>query len=221
MPPFYKYVCRLQPFSGLPKDQYENTWYTDNLGGAVVPTALTAFYNSLSTWLSTEISSGSGNLKIDVYSKTLGTEPTWGPPDTTYSEYVTGITGSSNLPGEVACCLSFHADLTGIPEYGPPVTGGEHGKSRLRARRRGRVYIGPLSASVMTLESSTQTPRLAAGFLTALTGAATTLKSALTGEWCVYSKVDNAMHPVVGGWADNEFDTVRRRGRTSSSKTLF
>jgi hypothetical protein len=123
--------------------------------------------------------------------------------------------GATGLPTEVAGVLSFHADLTGIAE--------EAGATRPRARRRGRVYIGPLIAGAVDnvtppyfLKEST--------FLATLRQAAVALETASGAAglpWSVWSRSDATLRPVVGGWTDNAPDTQRRRGAAASTRVTW
>lgn len=118
---------------------------------------------------------------------------------------MTAAPSGSALPAEVALCLSFQGARTpGFPQ----------------ARRRGRVYIGPLALVTNTAGRPT------AAFITAMTAAATTFKATITAlpsdtQWAVWSGVDVAAVPVANGWVDNAFDTQRRRGVIPTTKTTF
>lgn len=122
--------------------------------------------------------------------------------------------GTTNFPNEVAAVLSFHGELTGVLE--------EVGTTRPRARRRGRVYIGPLRNPACVV--SDPAPPLSDGFLHALRFGATSMYDAADAagwRWCVWSRAGNTLYPVVGGWTDNAPDTQRRRGQVSSSRVTF
>jgi hypothetical protein len=106
---------------------------------------------------------------------------------------------------EVALCLSFQADpISGVPQ----------------ARRRGRIYLGPLTQGVVTT-----TGRPANAVVDAVAAAGNFLVDSLQGaspvRWTVYSRVGDAMAEVTNGWCDNEFDTMRSRGRLSTYRALF
>lgn len=122
-------------------------------------------------------------------------------------------TANSNLPLEVAAVLSFHADLTGIQE--------EAGATRPRARRRGRVYLGPLTTDGVTITDDA--PLLGPDLRTAMGAAAVALKDAAETDWpwCVWSRADAILRPVVGGWTDNAPDTQRRRGQESTNRATW
>jgi hypothetical protein len=122
------------------------------------------------------------------------------------------------LPNEVALCLSYQAVAIS-------------GESQ--ARRRGRIFFGPLCNTANTL-SATGECRPSAALVTALCGAATLLATpAATAagdlvHWAVYSPttdltetIDDAFQDVDNGWVDNSFDTQRRRGRDATARTTW
>lgn len=120
---------------------------------------------------------------------------------------------SKNLPTEVAGVLSFHASLDGVYE--------EVGATRPRARRRGRIFVGPLNEDAIT---DAPAPVLSTVFTAAMRSNATVMYDALQAdgfEWCVWSRADIALREVVGGWTDDAPDTQRRRGQASTARTVF
>lgn len=114
---------------------------------------------------------------------------------------------SSNLPGEVALCTSY---LAAAESGGHP------------ARRRGRLYIGPLCNAVMA-SSTTTAARPSSTFISDLYRTTKDLAGASTlgARWVVWSRVDQAAHAIVRGYVDNAFDTQRRRGVESTSRSLW
>lgn len=110
---------------------------------------------------------------------------------------------SGGLPEEAALCLSFHGATP------PAVT----------ARRRGRIYIGPLVTSAVIPANGTTPTRPASNFLSTVTGAATALLDSDIG-WSVLSKFAGYV-PIVGGYIDNALDTQRRRGPVTTARTLW
>lgn len=127
-----------------------------------------------------------------------------------YEEYQLNASGpGDNLPLEVAACASFE---------GLPVSGVN------QARRRGRVFIGPLKASAAILPG-TAAPRLNPDFADDLCAAMKGLQAWTTtegGVWLVESRVDpTQVTPVVRGWVDNDFDTQRRRSPRASARTTW
>lgn len=125
-----------------------------------------------------------------------------------YEELQTGMGTDpvgSGLPPEVALCLSFQgAKVSGQPQ----------------ARRRGRVYLGPLAASINTSGvPSNASCLLVTGFGDALLAASDAAAGAW--RWVVYSPTNGTAVNVVDGWCDNAFDIQRRRGFSSTTRFLF
>jgi len=112
---------------------------------------------------------------------------------------------TDGLPSEVALCLSMQgAKSSGFPQ----------------ARRRGRVYFGPIISTVSSGGRPSST------ILTALTGAADVLASGLLASTnsailSVWSVADSSAVHVTDGWVDNSFDTQRRRGVAPTARTTF
>lgn len=132
------------------------------------------------------------------------------PPRVAYVKTFTipaAFSNSSALPPEVAACLSYRAE--------PPNT----------ARRRGRLYIGPLHEDVMTPGTLTTFPTLSTTFRTALTTAGTTLvtqsrvAAGAGGGWVVYSPTGGFTEQIEEFWVDNEADTMRSRGYQTNVRT--
>lgn len=107
-----------------------------------------------------------------------------------------------DLPSEVAACLSFRAELVS----GQPA-----------ARRRGRVFLGPLNAGAGPGSGPD------GGFRSDVARAATELldKNTANCSWGVWSRVDGAVRTVVAGYIDNAWDTQRRRGTEATVRTVF
>ena len=107
-------------------------------------------------------------------------------------------------PEEVAICLSLHG--------APPVT----------ARRRGRIYIGPLSMSTSVIQQSTTTTpsRVQMTGTNAIGVCIAQAAERLRDEaiaagvpWCIRSTVPTENYvPIVSGYVDNAFDIQRKRG---------
>jgi hypothetical protein len=64
-------------------------------------------------------------------------------------------------------------------------------------------------------------PRPAAAFTTALAAAGKRLADRVDTAWAVYSTVDLVARTITNGWADNAFDTMRKRGAGPSARTTF
>jgi hypothetical protein len=119
----------------------------------------------------------------------------------TLPAYTTGTT-VKDLPEEVACCLS----IVGAP----PVT----------ARRRGRLFWGPLNTLAITDASTALPVRISPTFRTQAATALLALAGG-TSAWSIYSPTNDNLVPVVGGFIDNACDTQRRRGPDASARTTW
>lgn len=40
-------------------------------------------------------------------------------------------------------------------------------------------------------------------------------------KWCVWSRENGVMQPVIGGWCDDAYDIQRRRGEKAKSRSTF
>lgn len=112
-----------------------------------------------------------------------------------------GTTGTNTAPAELAWVVSFEA---------PQQSG------QAQARRRGRFYLGPLSASVM----DATTGRFAAAMHDTLGVAVQNLldasQAATTWAWAVYSRANGSAIEVTHAWVDNAYDVQRRRGLSAT-----
>lgn len=206
--------------SGQPRDRVVNTFTffseTDLVVGdwTVINGALEDFYNALNGTATQRISSFmSGALSrtvkptirhYDVDGHLDGTaagspvsESQWG------STLGAGSTGT-NLPAEVAVCLSFAAEFGADVEFAPG--------SRPRGRDRGRIYIGPLNVGAIAAASPGRV--VPDGTLQiALIESAKMLKATpIPGSWAVWSRRSARVLPVDNFWVDDAMDTQRRRG---------
>jgi hypothetical protein len=133
------------------------------------------------------------------------------PPRTPYHTDTTSVAftppDETPLPREVALCLSMHADLSSGVE---------------RARRRGRIYIGPCNINI--LPASHTDFHVSATAVNTLAQAAAALTTELDGHGIaleVWSETDGVGRAVQGGWVDNAYDIQRRRGNGPSARTLW
>jgi len=196
-----------QSFTGLPEHQVTNTLYfapvgplNDTTAGDIV-TVLNAFYDGIQGMYS-QVLTGSVEVKLYDMADPEPRSP-WNPGWGFSMSIPAGTTG---MPEEVAVALSFHA--------APPFT----------ARRRGRIYIGPIGSGSITFGSSGDWCRVNSVTPANLCSDADDLRIAAAAAgipWVVYSRADGVARNVVGGWVDNSLDTIRRRGHDETARATF
>lgn len=196
----------LNPVSGVAADAAVNVWHflTDEevATPALVEGALTDFYNGVRAAISPSIKR-TGGLTLKFYDLA---DP---QPRVPFRETLLNITNTSvplyALPAENSLCLSFQ---------------GQRVSGESQARRRGRIYLGPLGYS-----GAEDWARPSAGLISLLATAGDTLLAAsdaqLHWNWAVWSTVNAEMTVVTDGWVDNAWDTQRRRGLEYTSRSTF
>lgn len=109
---------------------------------------------------------------------------------------------------EVALCITMHGIV-------PPA---------LTARRRGRIYIGPLNNFGVVGGTSSTASHPQPTLIADLQSAAATLAQFNTGfpQWSIRSMVPAENYvSVFNGYVDNAFDTQRRRGPDPTQRNLW
>lgn len=232
----YQTVVTIPKVSGIPEDAVENVWHfasdTADTHATVqtdIVSKLTTFYNTdlgasmantLAFYMGGQLARTTNSCSFRTYFTDDLTGATFfgSPVATTSWTLGTGGAGTS-FPSEVSACLSFHGDLTDIPEteanpVPPPAF------FRPAARRRGRLFIGPL---VSGTSDATGDIHVAATYRADLAAAAANVmaQNDTLSAWVVWSKMDGAVYPVAGGFVDNAFDTQRRRGPDATTRTNF
>lgn len=111
----------------------------------------------------------------------------------------------ATLPDEIAVCLSFSA------------------ASPHTARRRGRVYIGPLNIDTTTQATGTNFTQVAPQFMTDLCVAAARLSSHPDAGWLIAHDANGSPSyaAVETGWVDNAYDVQRRRGEKATTRQTW
>lgn len=195
--------------SAIPDDSFVNTWtfstqsLSEPASSDVIGQGLLAFYNEITTFYSSV--ADLQNTQVQIYALA---DP---EPRTPISEGILPVNaaaGGTLLPNEVALCLSFHALYVS-------------GESQ--ARRRGRLYLGPLNTGATTTTDAPSGPMASPLFIDALEDATAALQTALTanGSHCVYSRADNACRPVDKYFVQNDMDTQRRRGPAPTVRRVW
>lgn len=215
----------MQGDTGLPADVFVNDFAFHFIAGTA-PTSinLTALFGCVDSFYNDVQASGFSVSKFigEAVDRTATHEfqayniAAGGSPVFTLAWLGPGAPGTANvnMPTEVSAVLSFHANLTGLAE--------ESGATRPRARRRGRVFVGPLTTDAVSITDDD--PRLQTSILSTLRQAAIDMhdEAVLAGfTWSVWSRAEDTLFPIVGGWTDNAPDTQRRRGATSTARVTY
>jgi hypothetical protein len=204
---------------GLGQDTVINTWHFegdadaaesdrarwDGLIGGLAG-RLATFYNTIGPYLSMSLA-GSGRIKAYDFAD----PPTRIPR---FEGTFTHPVGGGTLPGEVAVVLSMLA--APLPGVNP-------------RRRRGRVYLGPLTAGVSQyLSTDVPDPVPSSAFVTAVLSATQVMATGGGGAFRLSTfspttiktggSVDSAWNDVASVYIDNAFDTQRRRGGDPTSR---
>lgn len=180
---------------------------------ALFNTKLSAMTFPLATYLSPWLSRAANAVLIETYDATppKGITAPMGPP-LHLETFTLGNSLNPPAPAEIAVVLSLHADYAAIPEHAP-------GK-RPRSSYRGRLYFGPVTTNVFDSDATTSRSRVASAFRTDASLALTAFQVAEP-TWSVWSRSMSAMHPVIGGWIDDDWDVRRSRGPDSLSRTFW
>lgn len=234
----YKAVVTLPYQSGLPEDSANNTLYFLAINAAntqqddidEMQGRLVSFFNdippgeakSISDYIGDQVSRSANACVNSYYFEAAIAPPAqWGSPVGTAS-WTIGIDDNFTVqPAEVAAVLTFHGDLTDIPQTAvnptpPPAV------IRPAARRRGRIYLGPLHASAGAAGGPNADLLVSTAFQDVVLAAATELENTNVNlQWVVASDTAGEVYQVVGGWMDNAFDTQRRRGSAATVRTLW
>lgn len=214
---------------GVPSDDVQNSFAFTT--GSVPPSsaelddimgAIDNFYNAnqslgvaVGHYLSESIATGTNTVDVEFFDLTGHLDGTpHGSPFAVRHFTLVAPPDSSPLPAEVAITMSFNA------AFGTDLE--ESGSMRPKARDRGRIYLGPLNILTLSEEGTTHegfiTPNCKQTIAEAGAGFLADLDLA---TWCVWSRADAALKPVVAGYVDNAFDVQRRRGVRSTARFNF
>lgn len=172
-----------------PRDQLVNNLYFDDHGVTTDPGNLCS---DLAAKWDAWCSVGNPEITVTAY-KVDGPPPHFPEASHTIN---TGLAPPSEIPREVALCLSFYA-------------------GRNLPRQRGRIYLPVCAHTSVTGVRPT----------TALMDSVLALSDDIAGlggldvDWIVYSQTDKVGRNVSHAWVDDEWDTVRRRGLRSTTRS--
>lgn len=206
--------------NGIPADECINTWHFRTGSDAPALDVMAAafdqlgiFYAAIDTFLAGYVAT-----PINFFAYNLA-DPEPRVPMGTASLSIAPGSGAA-FPAEVAICLSYRASL---------VSGSNP------ARRRGRIFLGPLDSDSGT--TGTSDTRIDSGVRSAIATAAEAL-ALRTGasddaRWVVFSPTSAGPPPwsegvleansfdVTFGYIDDAYDTVRSRGALPSARTTW
>lgn len=204
MPDDYYTQVTLEHDSALPEDRTVNTFSVSIVDAdpaaelASWHSALNDFYQLVDQFLSASFS-GAGTIKSYRRADPTPRVPALDTP-------ITITPGTTSLAAEVALVMSFQA----VRVAGEP-----------QARRRGRIFLGPLFATANDSATARPSSTLVSSVANAGDGLITASKASTLWEWQVWSQVDGDGNEVDNGWVDNAFDTQRRRGLRATTRTTF
>lgn len=203
--PLYRTQVQIIAADEIPANAATNTWHCfapDLVELALWETALVAFYEDVSTYISSLAKPTSNNLYFKHYD--LDDPEPRAPVLEGFRDYTPNTTGG--LPPEVSLVVSFQAPKTsGVPQ----------------ARRRNRIYLPFLTAASNTSDGRPSGPLCTAVETAAADLLAASGPTSADWQWMVYSPTDAAFDLVDNGWIDNEWDTQRRRGRVATLRYTY
>lgn len=233
----YRIQNILHSSTGIPADDVVNTFHfvtSEELVDEAVAHALNghvaASYNialadgvwPVSRWLAQDVRGGAAPT-VKAYDEGEGGSPI---AIDTWAGFSAGFDATS-LPSEVAVCLSYKADLSGVAEEAPDGVDLGLAPDRPASRKRGRVYIGPLSRAISVgnparPDATTIIPSLLK-MGTFLGNPTNVVLTDVDATWVVVSDqagpgIDH-FSTILTCWVDDEFDTQRRRGHKATVRT--
>ena len=214
----------LGSISGLAKDAVVNTWHFDSAApvtqvqGEALAAIVIDFYTTLPAGSDQGVkdylaatSLGSPKHTAKVYNM-ADLQPR--VPIATVTDIGVSGAAAGPLPAEVAVCLSFRGSIT---------------SGAVAARRRGRIYIGPLNSNSGVAVAGFLRPTNALMSAMLMQADALAIAAEAAGHtWSVYSPTtaatliedggDFPLTQIVSISVDNAFDTMRSRGPAPTTK---
>jgi hypothetical protein len=210
--------------SGLARDDVVNTFHfwcsvLDEGNLAHIRDMLSKFYNTtasgsaggLATYLSAAISRATP-VKVKCYDlgdpvlhNAEGKVTQMRPLHESSFNLASGGANLGSLPSECAVTLSYYAE-------------------RNQKRYRGRIFLGPMDRSAQGAPELGDS-RISGSVQALIQAKASELASDATFEgirWGLFSTTDQVVrYPVSGGWCDNAWDTIRKRGLKPTGRVSF
>lgn len=172
-----------------PLDMVEDLYCTVPDGGS----------SAAGAWINASINRA---CRLDLYD--LG-DPSPRAPVVTRNITLPAVVGSSaKLPAEVALVSSFQ---------GSRVSG------QSQARRRGRVFWGPLAD--MGTDHTVPTTTLRVALKNSFQAMKEASDASINWQWRIWSPTNENSVLVDNGWIDDAWDTQRRRGPRATARTVW
>lgn len=225
MAKYYESTVSIPYYTGLPKDVVTNTFHW-RWANTIPPdtTALNVLRDAHKSFYEYIFSSGSGVQMAQ-----------WMRPANTRFKLYDLETAKPRVPvRDEVISLTVGQDTT--PQTNPEqaLVGSYQATSisgDIKARRRGRIYLGGLGNNCQAGGSATSfiipNPLLITRFNAAMK-TLRDLSNTYDWFWSVYSPTTNKTQPlsasyftVANGWIDNAWDTQRRRGNTAGTRTTW
>lgn len=201
--PFYSMQVSIGRVTNVPADESVNNWscFAQDTGGlALFAQEVIDFYTASSLSFSNLVRQNGHTFKC--YDRD---DPEPRIPVLTGTFNLTAAPSAAPLPPEVALVISFQGD----PASGSP-----------QARRRGRIYFGPMGAAANGADGRPTAGAI--GVLRTNINALLTASNAATNwTWTVHSRVDGIDTPISNGWINNEWDTQRSRQIAATTRNVF
>lgn len=228
--PTYRIVVTWHKKSGIEVDSVMNTFHYEGPASPTDPQFslwITNYYNWLhnaapftgfapAQYLSEALAVGANAFTVEFFRLPASPGNTGSPLRTFTQSWADPFGVAAPLPNEVAMCLTFQSFVTGsLPEEGP-------GNIRPAARRRNRIYIGPLNVQAISPHGTTKEPLVSDGcsgsFVYGYQESMVTQQQASGWTPVCFSKANWDAHRPLVVWADNAFDTQRRRGDSPTAR---
>jgi hypothetical protein len=229
--PTYKIVVSFNKFSQVEEDRVMNTFHYE---GPASPSTgdmsnwINHFYEwfnvaapftgiKMQIYFSKALAIGANAFTVQFFRLPANTGNT-GSPIATYTQSIsTAWAVTPALPNEVAACLTLQSFQTGqLPEEGP-------GDTRPAARRRNRLYLGPLNTAALSEVTTTHEPKLHDSFTGTVVYAykESMVDGMQAAGWTpvCFSRANWDAHRPLVVWMDDQPDTQRRRGNDPTMKT--
>lgn len=159
--------------------------------------------------------------KLGNRSETLGPEP-HGSPILNFPWEVNAAGTQTSLPQQISCAMTLRArNALNYPVEAPDAGDPGFDIDRPRARRTGKLYLGPLSQDAATASAGLPS-RPSTTFTNVALAAAEGLQDAVNVfgyGWGVWSRQNAAISIIERVEVDNSFDVIRKRKATTTTRT--